>query len=54
MGFKIGDSVGGYDSLVAVDTNWAIYRTDIIDMVWVRKKNHSALSAKEEEVGVDG
>jgi hypothetical protein len=54
VGSKVGDSVGGYDTLVAVDIDWVISRTDIVDMVWIKKKIYGALTVKEEEVGVDG
>jgi hypothetical protein len=38
VGSKVGNSVGGHDTLVAVDIDWMIGRMAIVDMVWVRKK----------------
>ncbi len=54
VGSKVGNSVGGHDTLVTVDIDLLIGRTDIVDMVRVRKKICSALTVKEEEVWVDG
>jgi hypothetical protein len=38
VGSKIGDSIGGHDALVAVDIDWEICRTDIIDMMQVGER----------------
>jgi hypothetical protein len=35
---KVGNSVGGHDTLVAVDIDWAIGGMDIVNMVRVRKR----------------